>query len=50
MPSVGYRPVITWLPQGTIMGVRVVMLLLIEERVIIGGQFWLLWYSRSKDI
>ena len=36
--SVGYRPVITWLPEGTIMGVRG-HVTPDRKRVIIGGHF-----------
>ena len=37
-PNVGYRPVITWLPQGTIMGVGGYVTP-DRRRVIIGGNF-----------
>ena len=37
-PSVGYRPMITWLPEGTVMGVRGYVTPY-RRRVIIGGNF-----------
>ena len=37
-PNVGYRPMITWLPEGTIMGVRGYVTP-DRRRVIIGGNF-----------
>ena len=37
-PNVGYRPMITWLPEGTVMGVRGYVIPY-KRRVIIGGNF-----------
>ena len=37
-PNVGYRPMITWLPEGTVMGVRGYVTPY-RRRVIIGGNF-----------
>ena len=37
-PNVGYRPMITWLPEGTVMGVRGYVMPY-RRRVIIGGNF-----------
>lgn len=37
-PNVGYRPMITWLPEGTVMGVRGYVTP-DRRRVIIGGNF-----------
>ena len=37
-PSVGYRPMITWLPEGTVMGVRGYVAPY-RRRVILGGNF-----------
>ncbi len=37
-PSVGYRPMITWLPEGTVMGVRGYVTPY-RRRVILGGNF-----------
>ena len=37
-PNVGYRPMITWLPEGTVMGVRGYVIPY-KRRVVIGGNF-----------